>query len=102
MKENNHHISVIGNSLKFNKEAVEILNLLPSDKLVIEYAQEDQIFVPVIMKTNFPDIIKGKKFTKSNSIMLRGEALKLLKSFGENFSLVFFDNPEIYQLISND
>lgn len=99
MKKNNYHITVVGNTLQFNKEAVEILNLQPSDKLVLEYAQDNQILVPVIMKTNFPNIIKGRKFTKSNSIMLRGEVLKLLKSFGESFTLVYFDSPEIYKLI---
>lgn len=93
-KEINAIITVEDNKLKLSKDAVELLNVFPNDRITVNYytVSSEETF-PVIGKSElFTDNSSGNRLTKSNTVSFRGQQKDVLLGYGKNFKLEPFKN----------
>jgi len=92
--QDNAIVSVDNNKLTLSKEAVNLLEVGPSDRLLITYytISPEETF-PVIGKSEvFTDKSDGNRLTKSNTVSFRGMQREILLEYGKFFRLEPFNN----------
>lgn len=82
-------IEVLDNKLVLSPKAVEILNITPGERIVINYVQvNNEITYPIIAKSIvFGDPENGNKCSKSNTVLYKGAQREILTKYGNLFRL---------------
>ena len=82
-------IQLLSNKLQLTDGAMGKLNLLPDDRVSVEYIMEGVgKSSPVIGKSEmFTDALNGNKVNKNGTVSFRGEKNNTLKQFGSLFKL---------------
>lgn len=91
-------VSVEDNKLKFNKKALELMNIKADDRVVINYytVSPEETF-PVIGNANIFKI-EGNRVTKSNTVSYRGSQREILLEYGKFFKLEPF--KEYFKMVA--
>jgi len=93
-------ITLESNKLTFNSKALQDLELLYEDRVVIKWEKEGNKMIPVIGKDiAFGEEGTGNKLTKSNTITYRGKANEILAETGSEFTIELMKDG-IWKLIS--
>ncbi len=107
-KEINAIVTVEDNKLKLSKDAVELLNVFPNDRITVNYftVNPEETF-PVIGKSElFTDNSSGNRLTKSNTVSFRGQQKDVLLEYGKSFKLEpfksYFKMVKIEEISEND
>ena len=67
--------------------AIQLLGVLPGDKIDIKFQKVNDTMVPVIGTSKAFGTKSGNKITKSNSVSYRGKNNEELSAFGSEFTL---------------
>lgn len=88
-KDDNSNPQIIleDNKYKLNNASVELLNIIPGDKLEINYEQYEGNLTPIIGKAELFGNNGGNKVTKSFTVSCRGKANEQLSKYGNAFQL---------------
>lgn len=75
-------VTILEGSVKLSDASVIMLEVLPGDKVSIDYNKRDGKLVPIIHKTE-----TGKKLSKQNTFLLKGKDRDFLLQYGDGFML---------------
>lgn len=84
-----NYLEVEDNKLKLGKEAIQLLEAVPGDRIQVNYwTVNNQETFPVIGKAGvFTDPEGGNCLTKSNTVSFRGHQRTVLLEYGNMFKL---------------
>lgn len=82
MEKSDFDITILEGSVKLSDASVIMLEVLPGDKVSIDYVKRDGKLVPIIHKTE-----TGKKLSKQNTFILKGKDRDFLLQYGDRFML---------------
>ena len=82
-------VEVSDNKLILSPVAIDILQIIPGDRVSINYVQVDnEITYPIIAKSiGFGDPENGNKCSKSNTVSFKGTQRTILMKYGNLFTL---------------
>lgn len=90
-------ITLDPNKLIFNNKAVADLELVYENRVVIEWKKVGKKMIPTIRK----DDESGNKFTKSNTVVCKGNANTILAELGTEFTIIPFEGiAGVWTLVS--
>lgn len=82
MAKSDFDVTVLEGSVKLSDASVVMLEVLPGDKISIDYTKREGKLVPIIHKTE-----TGKKLSKQNTFLLKGKDRDFLLQYGDGFML---------------
>lgn len=95
-------ITLEANKLVFNNKAVQEMGLLYEDRIIIKYEQPNKNVkpAPIIGKdVDHGEEGSGNKLTKTNTVSYRGNANKILATYGSEFTIKF-NRDGLWELVS--
>lgn len=94
MAKSDFDVTILEGSVKLSGVSVIMLEVLPGDKVSIDYAKRDGKLVPIIHKTE-----TGKKLSKQNTFLLKGKDRDFLLQYGDRFMIEV--DSGIFYLVGN-
>lgn len=92
-------IIIDNNNLVLSKEVMELLKIQSDDRIDIKYwSVNNKETFPVIAKAEVFKDTDGKRVTKKNKILYRGEQKEILLEYGTTFEVITFQN-DMFKLV---
>lgn len=95
-------LSLLDNKYSLNTAALDMLGVVPGDKIDIKYQIVDSINYPIIGSSTNWKSSSGNKLTKSGTVSYRGKANDMLLTFGDVFNFTPWNGHDgLFILIGN-
>lgn len=81
-------LTLESNKYSLTTSAVELMQLIPGDKIDIKYEKINGVLKPVIGKDDVFGTKSGNKMTLSNTVSFKGTKNEMLSKYGSEFNII--------------